>query len=73
MEFTSDFFDASSAAWMANKIKKPNCTYAYKCSFVGIDKKPCETPRHKETAACWRHRGSLKQSTLIPVSIDLTA
>lgn len=78
MEFTAEFFDASSAAWMANKIKKPNATYAYKCSFVGIDNKPCCAPRHKETAVCWRHRGSLKQikvadTKLQPDSIVLTA
>jgi hypothetical protein len=75
MEFTSDFFDASSAAWTANKIKKPNCTYVYKCSFVGIDKKPCCTPRHKETPTCWRHRGKKLASDPTPTtdSIVLTA
>ena len=68
MEFTAEFFDASSAAWMANKIKKPNATYAYKCSFIGIDKTPCCAPRHKLTTVCWRHRGSLKQNKVVDVT-----
>ena len=40
-EFTSDFFDKASAAWMENKKKKENCTYVYKCAYIHTDGNIC--------------------------------
>ena len=57
-EFTPEFFDAASAAWMENKTKKENCTYVYKCNYRHMNGKVCG----KKAVAilhmmCHQHRG----------------
>ena len=55
-EFTHAFFEASSRGWMANKIQKADCTYAYKCVGTTRGGKPC-TKRVTafETMTCGAH------------------
>jgi hypothetical protein len=56
-EFTADFFDKASAAWMANKTKKPNCTVVYKCIFTQTSKTECGKKVHNHDAMmCYQHR-----------------
>lgn len=40
-EFTQDFFNDASESWRANKIKKPNATYQYRCSERLKNKNRC--------------------------------
>ena len=58
-EFTHAFFEASSRGWMANKIQKADCTYAYKCVGTTRGGKPC-TKRVTafETMTCGAHASS---------------
>ena len=55
-EFTHAFFEASSRGWMANKIQKADCTYAYKCVGTTRGGAPC-TKRVTafETMTCGAH------------------
>ena len=43
MEFTPAFFDASSAAWHANKIRR-GPAYVYRCEAVTAAGSPCKNP-----------------------------
>ena len=57
-EFTPEFFDTASAAWMENKTKKANCTYVYKCNYIHMNGQVCG----KKAVAnlhmmCHQHRG----------------
>lgn len=45
-EFTQDFFDASSTAWKANKVRYGQAMYKYKKTAFPIDK---EEPTYKQT------------------------
>jgi hypothetical protein len=50
MEFTADFFDASSAAWHANKIRKGH-SYVYRCEAITkTEGKPCKNSATATTA-----------------------
>lgn len=42
-EFTPESFDASSAAWAANKIRR-GASYAYRCEAVTKTGAPCKDP-----------------------------
>ena len=56
-EFTSDFFDQASAAWMDNKKKKENCTYVYKCTYTHTDGKTCGKKASSILhMMCYQHR-----------------
>ena len=39
-EFTSDFFDESSRAWLSNKVRCGS-SYAYKCAYIHSNTKQC--------------------------------
>jgi hypothetical protein len=43
MEFTADFFDTSSAAWHANKIRRGH-SYVYRCEAVTKAGTSCKHP-----------------------------
>jgi len=56
-EFTPEFFDAASAAWMANKTRKPNCTVVYKCLYSYENKQQCGKKVYNHTKmVCYQHR-----------------
>lgn len=55
-EFNADFFTNSSNAWLANKIKKNDCTYAYKCTYNAN----CINQVYKQTDLCVKHIQMLK-------------
>lgn len=57
-EFTSEFFDESSKAWLENKIRK-GCTYAYKCSYIHSNTRKCEKAADNNEL-CKRHYILLK-------------
>jgi len=63
-EFTSEFFDASSAAWLSNKKRKDSATYVYVCSVVKRDGSPCglTVPGGDalEPLCCVRHRKAMQ-------------
>jgi hypothetical protein len=40
-EFTPEFFDESSRAWMENKIRI-GAAYSYKCAYIHSNKKLCQ-------------------------------
>jgi hypothetical protein len=40
-EFTAEFFDQASAAWMENKRKLNDCTYVYTCTHTYMTGKKC--------------------------------
>jgi hypothetical protein len=42
-EFTPEFFDNSSNAWMQNKIKC-GTAYTYRCEYIHSNKKNCKKP-----------------------------
>jgi len=42
-EFTSEFFDESSRAWMENKIRF-GASIKYKCKYIHSNQKPCNKP-----------------------------
>ena len=66
MEISSALFDEWSAAWHANKLKKPNCSVAYKCIAQQPNGKPCEKAASSKTgrSTCWNHRNF--KGTLLP-------
>lgn len=39
-EFTSEFFDNASKAWLENKIRC-GCAYAYRCSYTHSNHRKC--------------------------------
>ena len=56
-EFTPEFFSKASNEWMKNKIKKKDCTYVYKCTYVLSDGNPCTRQvKYHHTMVCWHHR-----------------
>jgi hypothetical protein len=50
MEFTAAFFDASSEAWHANKIRRGHC-YVYKCEATTLAGTHCKHPAATASAA----------------------
>lgn len=42
-EFTPEFFNESSRAWLINKIKMGSA-YSYKCDYIHSNKKQCTKP-----------------------------
>ena len=42
-EFTSDFFDESSKAWLQNKVRY-GASYRYRCWYIHSNKKQCAKP-----------------------------
>jgi hypothetical protein len=62
-EFTSDFFDASSAAWLSNKKRKDSATYVYVCGVPKRDGTPCGVTvpgtDALEPLCCVRHRKAM--------------
>ncbi len=42
-EFTPEFFNESSKAWMENKIRI-GATYSYKCTYIHSNQKLCQKP-----------------------------
>ena len=53
-EFTQEFFDHSSEYWKANKIKKSNATYQYRCSQRIANGKRCSKEPHNQFH-CQKH------------------
>jgi len=49
MEFSAAFFDASSAAWHANKIRR-GPAYVYRCEATTKTGSPCKNPATATTA-----------------------
>lgn len=43
LEFTPQFFDESSKAWLENKVKC-GAGYAYKCEYIHSNQKHCKKP-----------------------------
>lgn len=58
---TASEFDEWSAAWHANKVRKPNCTVVYKCQAMCPSGAPCQKTASKKvlTRTCWNHRNAL--------------
>lgn len=54
-EFTSEWFDESSRAWLANKKKKDNCTYVYICQAINSKGTLCKKPVYKTFSTCRNH------------------
>lgn len=54
-EFSPEWFDQSSAAWMLNKKKLTNCTYAYVCSHSITRNRSCKNAVVKGTDKCHEH------------------
>lgn len=54
-EFTPEFFDASSRAWLANKRKCVNCTYKYICQKTFSSGKQCGRTVYKTEDLCRQH------------------
>ena len=66
-EFTQDFFNKASAAWMTNKTKKPNCTVVYKCQYTDAKDNPCGKKVHNhDKMVCYQHRNRDTKVTFIP-------
>jgi hypothetical protein len=42
-EFTHEFFDESSKAWAANKVRC-GAVYAYKCMYIHSNTRQCSKP-----------------------------
>lgn len=64
-EFDAKFFDDASAAWMSNKIKRDDCTYVYKCTYIHMNGKPCvKAVTIQSTMRCWQHRGRITKKGL---------
>jgi hypothetical protein len=57
-EFTSEFFDQSTQAWLQNKIRCGH-SYAYKCDYIHSNKKQCNQPS-THSNYCKRHHILLK-------------
>ncbi len=57
-EFSAAWFDASSAAWLANKRKLKNCCYRYTCGYtIGVDKLCKRDVFSTERMLCRQHYG----------------
>lgn len=52
-EFTPEFFDISSKAWMENKIKSDGMYY-YRCNYIHSNGKRCikQVVRNQELCKC---------------------
>ena len=64
-EFTSEFFDASSRAWMANK-ERSGASVGYVCMVPKRDGAPCGVSvkaEAMEPLCCGRHRNTEKKRT----------
>ncbi len=57
-EFTPQFFDESSKAWLENKVRCGH-SYAYKCQYIHSNKKQCSHP-DTHSGYCKRHYILLK-------------
>ena len=58
IEFSPEWFDASSKAWMSNKKKCENATYVYVCKKKGRGGHLCGRRVYKEEEYCWNHRSN---------------
>lgn len=68
-EFTSDFFDASSKAWMANK-ERSGASVGYVCTVPKRDGAPCGVSVKAEALeplCCGRHRNAEKKRPVASV------
>jgi hypothetical protein len=71
-EFTSEFFDASSRAWMANK-ERSGASVGYVCTIPKRDGAPCGVSvkaEAMEPLCCRRHRKGMvteKKQALVAV------
>jgi hypothetical protein len=54
-EFSPAWFDASSAAWLANKRKLGNCTYRYTCDYQYSTWRRCGRDVYKTESMCRQH------------------
>jgi hypothetical protein len=54
-EFSPAWFDASSAAWLANKRKLGNCTYRYTCDHQYSTWRRCGRDVYKTESMCRQH------------------
>lgn len=57
VEFSPEWFDESSRAWMANK-KRRGAMYVYVCEHVKADGGVCQRPVYRDKPYCWHHRNS---------------
>ena len=56
MEFTSEWFDESSKAWLLNKRKRKNCVYTYRCQkVISPYGKTCNKDTYKTSGYCVKH------------------
>jgi hypothetical protein len=59
-EFTPEFFNQSSNAWMENKIRM-GASYSYKCAYIHSNSKKCQHPA-TFNEYCKRHYFLLKNN-----------
>lgn len=52
-EFTPEFFDESSKAWLENKVRN-GASYAYRCAYIHSNKKQCNNGA-TQNDYCKRH------------------
>lgn len=52
-EFTPQYFDESTKAWMENKVRC-DAAYSYKCSYIHSNNKQCHHPS-TQNEYCKRH------------------
>ena len=55
MEFTSEWFDESSKAWMNNKKKLRGCIYKYTCQIMNLKGNICNKNLYKSFNTCYNH------------------
>ncbi len=60
-EFTAEFFDQSSKAWIENKIKC-GTSYVYKCIYIHSNQKQCKRPTIQDQL-CKQHLIFIKSQT----------
>jgi hypothetical protein len=67
-EFTHEFFEASSAAWTANKIRR-GPMMLYKCAYKRFGKSKCTRGCFKGKAYCSIH-STTSQARTNPFGLD---
>ena len=56
MEFTKEYFEEASKAWMKNKRKLKDCYYVYTCSYVDKDGNKCKNDiKYRSNHSCVKH------------------
>lgn len=64
-EFSHEWFEASSAAWKANKVRGDNCTYKYRCKKPVTGGSRCPRAVYKTQEFCWKHRSEFLNKVIL--------